>query len=104
MLATVRTVGESDSFTTSVLDGPRGASGFVSFVSPPFDLRRAHRFHAVLPSSAPHAEARRLVVEFEDEFRAALTDNPALLTGLFPRETPRWQATAYELGSDNYIG
>src|SRR5258708_462756 len=104
MLATVRTVGETDSFATSLHDAPGGASGFVSFVSPPCDLRRAHRFHAGLPSSIQNIEARRLVVELEDDYRALLTDNPALLTALLPQEQPRWHAAAYELGSDNYIG
>lgn len=104
MLATVRTVGEIDSFTMSLYDAPGGASGFVSFVSPPCDLRRAHRFHAALPPSIQHIEARRLVVELEDDYRALLTDNPALLTALLPQEPPRWHAPTYELGSDNYIG
>jgi hypothetical protein len=57
-----------------------------------------------LPPSIQHIEARRLVVELEDDYRALLTDNPALLTALLPRESPRWNSTAYELGSDNYIG
>jgi hypothetical protein len=104
MLATVRTVGEADSFTTSLHEAQEGASGFVSFVSPPFDFRRAHRFHAVLPPSIKNVEACRLVMEMEDEFRALLADNPALLTGMLPQEAPRWQTAAYELGSDNYIG
>jgi hypothetical protein len=104
MLATVRTVGECDSFAMSPHEAPANAGGFVSFVSPPFDLGRAHRFHAVLPASMYHFEARRIVLELEDDYRALLADNPALLTGLLPQEAPRRYSALAELGSDNYIG
>jgi hypothetical protein len=104
MLATVRTVVETDSFTASHHAAFASAGGFVSFVSPPIDFTRAYRFQAVLPASSPHVDACRLVLDLDDDFRDLLTDNPALLTGRLPRESPRWQSAGYELGSDNYIG
>ncbi|HEV8058280.1 MAG TPA: hypothetical protein VGP68_00275 [Gemmataceae bacterium] len=104
MLATVRTVGQSDTCVTSHTEGAVKAGGFVSFVSPPFDLPRVRRFHAILPVSIQHVDARRFVFDLDEDDRDLLADNPALLTGLFPQEAPRWQAVAYELGSDNYIG
>jgi hypothetical protein len=104
MLATVRSVGESDLFTASQNEAPVSAGGFVSFVSLPFDLSRAHRVQAVLPASIQQFDARRQFLDLEDDFRDLLGDNPALITGLFPQESPRWLTAKSELGSDNYIG
>ncbi len=102
MLATVRSVGES--FDASLCEAPLGASEFVSFVSPPFDFTRAFRFQAVLPVSTQHAEPRRNAFDLDEDFRDLLGDNPALLTGLLPPDSPRWLTSKCELGSDNYIG
>ncbi len=104
MLATVRTSGQSDSCVASHSDVAVKAGGFVSFVSPPFDLPRLRRFQAILPVTVQHVDVRRFVFDLDEDDRDLLADNPALLTGLLPQESPRWQAVAYELGSDNYIG
>jgi hypothetical protein len=104
MLATVRSVDECESFNASQCEAPLGTSGFVSFVSPPFDFTRAFRFQAVLPVSAQHAEPRRNALDLDEDFRDLLADNPALLTGLLPPDSPRWLTSRCELGSDNYIG
>jgi hypothetical protein len=104
MFATVRNVGESDSFFASHNEASANAGGFVSFVSPPFDLTRVRRFQAVLPAPIQHVDLRRLVVELDEDYRDLLTDNPALLTGLLPQESPRSYAMTCEMGSDNYIG
>ena len=102
MLATVRSV--SESFDTGHREASLGASEFVSYVSPPFDFTRAFRFQAVLPVSAQHAEPRRNAFDLDEDFRDLLGDNPALLTGLLPPDSPRWLTSKCELGSDNYIG
>ena len=104
MLATVRSVGETDSFTADYYDVPASGGGFISFVSPPFDFTRALRFQAVSPASSQHFEARRHVFDLEDDFRDLLGDNPALLTGLLPQESPRWLTAKCELGIEIYIG
>jgi hypothetical protein len=104
MLATVRSAGEIDSFTASHHGAAVSAGGFISFVSPPFELARVRRFQAVLPAFIQHFDARRLVLDTDEDYRDLLADNPALLTGLLPQEAPRWQTASCELGSDNYIG
>jgi hypothetical protein len=104
MLATVRSTGDSES-SLAVLPGDSAcAGGSVSYVTSAYDLARARRIQGILPAAMQNFEARRLVLDQDEDFHDVLTDNPALLTGMLPQEAPRSFPIVYELGSDNYIG
>jgi hypothetical protein len=104
MLATVRSHGATDSSIATLQGESASAGGFISFVSSEYDLVRARRIQCVLPAAMQCFEARRLVLDVDEDYRQVLGDNPALLTGLLPQEAPHVLTLAYELGSDNYIG
>jgi hypothetical protein len=104
MLATVRSPGEVESSFTTMQGDSTSAGGSVSFVTTAYDLLRARRIQGILPAAIQSFDARRLVLDAGEDYHDVIGDNPALLTGLLPQESPRALCLAYELGSDNYIG